>query len=58
MGYCKISAAEQIFYILKYKAHELRLAFSALEKAENGLLPLLPMVQTFQLVPLGSGGRQ
>nr|DAP39811.1 MAG TPA: hypothetical protein [Caudoviricetes sp.] len=35
MGYRKVSAAEQVFYILKYKAHELRLRFRLWKKLKK-----------------------
>ncbi len=44
MGYRRVSAAEQVYYIIKYKAHNLRLRFRLWKKPKKGLLPLLRMV--------------
>lgn len=35
MGYRKVSAAEQVYYIIKYKAHNLRLRFRLWRKPKK-----------------------
>lgn len=35
MGYRKVSAAEQVYYIIKYKARELRLRFLLWKKPKT-----------------------
>ena len=60
MGYRKVSAAEQIYYIIKYAAaaggKTPPLPSAPLAKARQRLPPLLPMVQILRAMPLGGGG--
>ena len=60
MGYRKVSAAEQIYYIIKYVVRRavkrLRSEPAPLAKARQRLPPLLPMVYIFRAMQLGGGG--